>query len=162
MQPSERQPAPPEQKQLTKAYDAAYIFISYRPRSLREVNLRLSQKSFSDAVVATTIDRLIADGLLDDKRFAESWVTDRTLTGIGPKKLRMELAAKGVDRNIIDEALESVSQQDEIDAIVALVNAKRLLQRYPDQRKLISALMRRGYTYSDIATALKGLTTSWR
>ena len=68
------------------------------------------------------MDTLAAKGLLDDARFAHWWAEDRALTGKwGPLRVREELEAKGLDRELIDAALkESFPLGKQRDILAAL------------------------------------------
>jgi regulatory protein len=62
----------------------------------------------------------------------------------------MELVQRGVDRGIAEEAVRSVSKEEELAAARALVEKKaRKLQGPPDrdeERRLLSMLMRKGFS----------------
>lgn len=45
---------------------------------------------------------LESEGLLQDRRFAESYVESRRTRGFGPVKIRLELQQRGVDAELID------------------------------------------------------------
>ena len=88
------------------------------------------------------IDRLIARGYLDDRRFAEFWVENRFVKkGVSRKRLRMELMKKGVARDIVDEVLEGRNDEEEIRKMIAKKRAKY------DDEKLIAYLCRQGFDY---------------
>lgn len=48
------------------------------------------------------------EGLLDDSRFAESYIRYRTQRGFGPKRVSLELRERGVADGIIAVALETM------------------------------------------------------
>ncbi len=58
---------------LEAAYLTAIRFLSYRLRSRKELEIRLSQKGYSPEQVEEVVARLIDERLVDDARFAESW-----------------------------------------------------------------------------------------
>ena len=88
------------------------------------------------------IDKLISKGYLNDQTFAKFWVENRFIKkGISKKRLQLELIKKGISREIIEEALKSRNDEEEIQKIIA---KKR--KKYDDD-KLISYLVRQGFSY---------------
>ena len=102
--------------------------------------------------------RLIERGYVDDERFARLWVENRSVRkGVSQKKLRLELQAKGVAQDIIENCLsEGVrNEQEELAKVIA-----RKAKKYPDEQKLIQYLLRQGFNYSDILDALSAASSS--
>lgn len=56
-----------------------------------------------DEMLAQVLDRLEADGLLSDARFAEAYVRSRTQRGFGPLSIRYDLRQRGIAAELIDE-----------------------------------------------------------
>ena len=63
------------------------------------------------AEVAAVLERLQAEGYLSDRRFAQSFIEARQ-SGYGPRYLRHQLEARGVDRDVVEEALTSASEDE--------------------------------------------------
>src|SRR5665811_2377593 len=81
----------------------AYRLLGHRARSRHELRGRLLQKGHEGEAVAGALERLAGDGLLDDAKFARSYVADkRGLSGWGSQRIRRGLAELGVDRVVID------------------------------------------------------------
>ena len=72
-----------------------------------EAELQVEQCAAEDraAVIERVIDSLIADGVLSDERFAESFVRSRIERGAGPVKIRAELRQRGVSDEIAEAYL---------------------------------------------------------
>jgi regulatory protein len=60
------------------AYQHALRLLNYRSRSSSEVRQTLEKKGYSFEVVEEISARLSQSGLLDDERFAQAWVENRT------------------------------------------------------------------------------------
>ncbi|MSR35210.1 MAG: regulatory protein RecX [Gemmatimonadetes bacterium] len=89
-----------------RARETALGFLAYRPRSRGETQRRLLAAAFPAAVVQACLNRLAADGLPDDNRFADAFVRDRLhLKPRGPARLRHELRGKGIDQEVADAAI---------------------------------------------------------
>ena len=87
--------------------DAAAAFLSVRPRSVAETRGRLRHLGYRQELVDSVVARLVEMGYLDDAAFARAWVESRDRARPrGAAALRRELALKGVERSIIEQALE--------------------------------------------------------
>jgi regulatory protein len=86
--------------------DAAARFLAVRPRSLAETRRRLRHLGYRHDLVDRALQQLADLGYLDDAAFARAWIESRDRARPrGAVALRRELALKGVDRSVIDEAL---------------------------------------------------------
>ena len=138
---------------------AALRFLKIRPRSIFELKEKLKLKGFSESEIATTINDLIASGLLDDRAFTKSWINYRLARPFGFKRVIQELKAKGIDQEIIEQAVAQVDESYSSEK-VALELAKRRWQRLPaidlqkKKKRVLDFLLRRGF---DADVALKVL-----
>lgn len=141
-----------EQDAIERALQAAIRLLSYRPRSRAELQQRLAQKGYSTQTVEETLDRLERSGLVDDSAFARYWVENRAQGNPrGQPFLHGELAQKGIDRQVIDQALADYDEEAAA-AQVAEKIARRLhgLDQATARRRLVNALKRRGFAYDVI------------
>lgn len=134
---------------LEKAKQTAMRFLSYRPRSIAEVERNLRDKGFEDGIISQTVTRLEELNLLDDAEFARYWVEQReTFKPRGRLALQQELTEKGVPRAIIETAVASVDE-----TAAARQAAQKKLPRWQNmdeqtfRRKLGGYLQRRGFSY---------------
>lgn len=132
-----------------KAYNRALDYLSYRPRSRREIDLYLQKRDVPADQIEAILGRLERAGLLDDEAFAHFWVENRErFRPRGLRALRYELRNKGVSDEIIDLALEAVDAQES-----AYRSAAKKARQLGDQdertfyRKMIAYLSRRGFAY---------------
>lgn len=137
------------QDMVEKARRNVLRLLSLRPRSVMEVEQKLRQKGFTEAVIMQTIDHFVTVELLNDAAFAAYWVEQRE--SFKPRShfaLRQELQAKGVSRALIDEALTGV---DELETArrAAMQRAARWRDLPQDAfyAKLGQYLQRRGFSY---------------
>ena len=72
----------------------------------------------------------------------------------GIMRIRQELYARGVDRDIIREVTEDIAE-DTADALRTLIKQKYMPKLEEDADKVKSALARRGYTYVQIRDAVE-------
>lgn len=132
-------------------------FLSYRPRTIKEVRDRLYKYEVRDSAKQNTlITRLQERGYLDDTSFARWFIASRNANKPrSHRQIRSELSAKGVSREVISEVIGSVA--DEVETIMVLLNkklgSKRVLS--PEEKQKISAfLARRGFAWEIIAKAV--------
>ncbi|MBI4080906.1 MAG: regulatory protein RecX [Candidatus Levybacteria bacterium] len=150
-------------------YDEAYVkaikFLSFRPRSEKEVRDNLLKKKKYDSVV---IERVIAtlqrQNFLNDHEFAKWWVNSRKQFKMRAERIiRLELRQKGVAKEIIDESLQ-IKEDDEHpvqdDATLAEKLVKKQLPRYKGipknevYKKLGGFLARRGFDWETIKRSI--------
>lgn len=141
---------------VAKAFNAAANFLKTRERSKKEIKDKLKTKEYPDIVIERVLEKLERLNIVNDNRFAEMFVRDRIkLKPKGKKVLSLELAQKGIDKNIIEEVLYELLNSD-----VELELAKRVLEKAEkkylglEERerkdKIIKYMMTRGFSYNTI------------
>lgn len=145
-----------------KALTAALRLLEVRERSENEIVSRLKQREYDDLIISSVLTKLKAWDLLDDGHFSKSWVESRSrLLPAGKHRLRSELIQKGIARETIDEAVEAISEGDEIDlARRALQKRSASLPTEHDARQAAYVrdagyLARRGFGWTVARTVLK-------
>ncbi len=149
------------QDDADRAIAAGLNLLSYRPRTVRELEDRLTRNGFAEPAVAAAIERLEGWGYLDDGAFARRWVENRIEhRPRGTRLLAQELRQKGVDRDVIGETIEEA----EIDELAAAIQAgERKAQSYASldpavaRRRLTGFLARRGFTGGTVRQAVDQL-----
>jgi len=143
-----------------KARDAAYRFLSYRSRSTVEVERKLREKGFDEAIVRKTIERLRELNFLDDESFARSLARDLArVKGYGKNQVEKRLKSKGIEGDILVDTIETVfSEIDELEAAtgLAIKKAKGPLDSLKDKARMGRYLYGRGYSWEIIKEVLKG------
>ncbi len=140
------------------AYDYALNLLAARPYTTRSLHRKLVQKEYEAADADDAIRRLLANGILDDTRYAEQYARSKmTTTGASKRRLQQELYRKGIKTNVAARAIESVIEQDEIDTSATLERvARKKLASLGDleplvlRRRLFAFLARRGYDIDEI------------
>ncbi|MGI9323061.1 MAG: regulatory protein RecX [Pseudomonadales bacterium] len=84
-------------------------FLARREHSYVELQRKLATR-FPDQspLINAELDKLREEGLQSDQRLAEAFVTYRSNKGQGPRKIRSELHAKGVNKDTITAAITSI------------------------------------------------------
>lgn len=139
---------------LDKAYMRSLDLISRRMRSEWEIKDYLKRKGYSVEAQAAVARRLNQSRLLDDKKFAEQWVSTRRMLKLSSRrKLAMELRQKHIAADIISDVFGE-EEQDDRQVLRDLVELKRRQPKYQNNLKLMQYLSRQGFSYQDIKAAL--------
>ena len=122
-----------------------------RARTRRELAGKLRQRRVPDEVASRLLDRFAEVGLVDDAAFARQWVESRqTGKGLAKRALADELRRKGVDAEVVREAVDEIDPVDEEAAARALVRKRlpslRRVDRATATRRLAGMLARKGYS----------------
>ena len=109
-------------------YNKALDLVSRREHSRHELMQKLDKRyPNSTPIIEDVLDKLEANKILDDERFAEMYLNSRARKGFGPKKIEMELHSKKVDSFLISNAVEAYESW--------LENAQReLKKKFKDQK----------------------------
>lgn len=147
--------------EVKEAMEKAGKLLSVRARSERELSDRLLEAGFSAEVVAQTLTRLVELGLVDDLDFARQWVADRSARKkLGPRALSSELAAKGISREVIDQALADEGPDEAALAVEAAAAQVRKVARFPlaqQAGKLQQMLLRKGFSFEAAEAAARAV-----
>lgn len=138
---------------LSLAKSRALRIINTRPMSRKEMLKRLIEKGETPENAEYCADWLCDMGLINDESYAASVVRHYAAKGYGIGRIRQELNRHGISRELWDDALSQMPEQD--DKIQRFLRS-RLTD--PDDRaqvkKVSDALFRRGYTWDQIRHAL--------
>ena len=119
-------------------------------RSRKELADKLAKKNVPGDVAERLLDRFEEVGLVDDEAYARAWIASRQPgKGLAGRALAQELRRKGVDDEIVREAVSEIDPEDELTAARALVRKKvrslRNVDRTVATRRLVGMLARKGY-----------------
>ena len=87
----------PDKGSLPPPRNVAMNWLARREYSQAEVRAKLATRDYTPEDIEAAVTGLVADGLVSDERFAESFVATRMRKGQGPVRIRMELKKRGVD-----------------------------------------------------------------
>ena len=137
---------------LQDCLNAAYRYLSYRPRSEGEIRQGLHRRGFADEVAEKTIAKLREQNLSDDFAFAQFWTGNRL--SFRPKSKRL-IKKELRDKKVAAEIIEQVTEDIDDEAIAYKLGSSRLSVLahldYPDfYRRLSSYLAYRGFSYEVI------------
>jgi regulatory protein len=133
---------------LQHALDLAYRHLARRDRSEAEIRRHLAARGVEPAVAEPAVAELIAQGYLDDTRYARRFAEDRrSLDQWGNERIEQRLLAVGIDPETIATVLAEHGPDDELDAAIEVLR-RRLPAPPRDAReadRALGLLLRRGY-----------------
>jgi len=128
---------------------AAVGLLARRSHSQTELRRKLGRRGYDQAEVDAALARLVEKGLQDDRAFAEGHVRRRSRS-LGPLALSAELTARGVDRDLADQAMAGFTADRQVASAVKLAERLCGSTRYGSHRELLQSvgakLMRRGFS----------------
>ena len=148
-----------EESNLHYANQKALNLISYKERSKKELIEKLS-KSFDDISATKIADKMENLGLVNDERLAKIYIEDYIFRKrYSINKTKYEIEKKGIDKNIIEDVLDSIDI-DESENVEYLLSTKykNKLNNEKDLKKVINSLLRMGYGWSIINSVMRKLT----
>lgn len=145
-----------------KLLNRAHHFLSYRPRSEKEIKTYLRRKLLKETaknknkIIEEVINKLKDQQIINDQKFAKWWVEQRiNFRPKGTYVLKRELFSKGINKEDVDEVLSTI---DEISVARAVIKKKSKIIKEKDpfiiKKKLIGYLQRRGFSWSTIKSVV--------
>lgn len=126
-------------------YDRAVRLLAVRPHFRAELEAKLVQRGYPGEEIGAALDRLSAEGYLDDVRTARDFVTHRLeQKAEGRLRLRAELVRRGASEEAVSAALAEVPEDDLEAAREAA--AKWARSHRPDPAALARHLARKGFS----------------
>ena len=145
-----------DQVVFTQACQKALDFLSHRPRTVFEMEQKMSG-DYAPGIVARVMDMLYEYKYVDDAAYADEYAKERVNAGYGVRKIEWELRGRGVEQRLIDAAAEKISGLQKQYAIAAL-RARYRNKTVLDEKEKSGAfnyLARRGFEHEIILDAFR-------
>lgn len=163
--PTEKLAQIQQESEKKEALEYALLFLSYRSRSEKEMAERLRKKKFSPATIATTLEELKNQKLLNDFEFARNLIESRARNKhYGNYRIRQELQQKGIDSEMAEAITKQLTNETSEEFPSEEERAYQLLEKRAAQmrnldshtayRRLHSFLLRRGFSYDTVEKVL--------
>lgn len=134
------------------ARNTAMDLLSRREHSVRELSTKLKQREFDTDDIESALYQLQIDNLLNDERFAESYIHVRIEKGFGPLRIVHELAQRGVDEETIEQQMDyneeywvKLMQQQRIRRF-----GDKIPEEYGERMKQARFLQNRGFSTESV------------
>jgi regulatory protein len=145
---------------FAQAYNKAADYCAAQERCISDVNLKLKSLSVDKNYFGKIIKKLQEEGFLDEERFALSYVGGKfRINGWGKLKIVAGLKFKSVPSLYIENALQTINDEDYLSTLEALLDKKlRLLGGNTPQnrQKTTYYAASRGFELGLILGILKG------
>jgi regulatory protein len=127
-----------------------FRYCSYQERSIYDVKKQLDRYQVNDLSGKKIIAKLIDEGFLNEKRFAETYTLGKLRSNSwGKIKIRQGLKERSINGEIINESIESIDKSEYQDIIEKLINKKLKLTRDTDpyiiKNKIARYLISKGF-----------------
>lgn len=156
-----------DEQYYAKLLDYSLRLLSIRPRSIKELESRLSRycnkKKFPETQLKKIISYLKKQDYLNDEKFCLWWIENRrSYRPKGDKAIIIELKAKGVSKDIIQKAFVlSEGQVDEFELAKRSISRKMDLYKsmpfFKKRAKIAAFLQRRGFSWAVISRIIDSI-----
>ena len=134
----------------------ALWLLDKRDYSRAELLRKLTEKGYEDAAAQAAVDRLVALGFVDDARYAPIVVRHYAAKGYGAQRVRGELQRRGIPKELWDDAMAEMPEQDEtVDKLLRARLRGAALRDRAALKKAADALVRKGYGWDEINAAVE-------
>lgn len=152
----------PEQILKNQQQDIKNLLLNYLARreySQKELSERLKNKGFAPDLYGPILHEFAARGWQSEQRFAESYARARFSRGHGLEQIAHELKQKGVAVEIVKQALQQFSSEDQLQSLYKLWQKKydSLPNDFKDKMKQQAYFKSRGFSFSLINELYKKL-----
>jgi regulatory protein len=151
------EPSSPE-----RAYLYALRLLTARDYTVSRLHEKLRGRGFDDTDVEAAVMRLVSEGWVDDRRYAERFAESALGSGrYYGSRLRQEMRRRGVPAEIVSEVLGRVLETcDEAGEVCAIVERRFggfsfSTASDKEKRRTVGYLQRRGFSLSVIMRALR-------
>jgi len=141
--------------------NVAYKFLSYKPRSIKEVKNKLTYKKISKASVEKIIEHLKKYDFVNDEVYAKMYLNEKIAKkGMGKSMIQFKMIDKGIDKDMISKVIDENYPEDK-----QIESGRKLLEKYLKKKskiedklelkkKCYQYLFSRGYSYPVISQIL--------
>lgn len=147
---------------LDQVLDKMAKYCAYQERCVKDVRDKLKTFDLPEEEKSKILDYLLDNRFVNDERFAKSFVRGKVnQSGWGMNKIRFHLMQKGINKEIIDEALgqtdEAVYRQRLIDILKTKSKTIKADSDFEKKRKLAAYAMQKGFEGNLVWEVLKDL-----
>ena len=140
----------PEQKKQAKI--TSLRLLAATPKSRRELSKKLLDKGFDGEVVEETLNELEAQGILNDRAYAQNLVSRFThAKPSGMRKISFELKRHGVSSQLQEEMIANAAPEEEIQRARELAEGRwekwKSLPGIKRKKRVFDFLIRRGFNF---------------
>jgi regulatory protein len=135
--------------------------LSRRELSARQLRERLARRKFSPEEIAATVDRLVRDRTVDDRRVAVAYARmEAAIKGRGKRRVLQAVQRLGISADVAAEAVDDVFGEVDEDALLARALDRRLKGQAisaldeKGRARLVRQLVGQGFSLTRVLRAL--------
>ena len=137
-------------------------YCAYQERCVKDVRDKLKTFEIPEEEKAKIIDYLLDNRFVNDERYAKAFVRGKVNQSCwGVNKIRFHLIQKGIDKDIIEEALGQTDEEAYRQRLIEILKTKAKTVKadsdFEKKRKLAAYAMQKGFEGSLVWETLKDL-----
>ena len=135
-------------------------YCAYQERCVKDVRDKLKTFEIPEKEKEKILDYLLDNRFVNDERYAKAFVRGKVnQSGWGVNKIRFHLIQKGIDKDIIDEALVQTDEEAYRQRLIEILKTKsktvKAANDFEKKRKLATYAMQKGFEGSLVWEVLK-------
>lgn len=118
---------------------------------------KLAESEYPEELILDAIEYVKKYHYIDDMRYARNYISYRQGSK-SRRRLQQELMQKGVPKEITEQALEEIYENNDTEKIAEILKKRHYNPEQPDTKEMqkqYGYLMRRGYKSEDILRVMK-------
>ncbi|MDD4832377.1 MAG: RecX family transcriptional regulator [Clostridia bacterium] len=143
------------------AFNKACDYISRSMKTVKQIRDWLKSKSFDSKVIENVIGKLYEYRYIDDSLYAELYI-NANLPTKGKRRLAVELAQKGINKDLIEKTVDNLSD-DKLSENANILAEKYMRNKDNSTQNLIKLqryLLSRGYDYDIVNEIVKNFANA--
>ena len=136
---------------------AAFALLARRDFCTAELASQLQERGFAEQAIQQAIEGLVEERLVNDERYAHHYVHAHSQRGQGPRRIRQDLGAVGLDEALIELAL---AEGPDFAALARDIRQRKFGTEppadWPERARQARFLQYRGFSNDHIRSALGG------
>ncbi len=148
-----------EQYLYQTALDAAFNYLSYAPRTEKQISDHLAKKYIEQTIIKKVLDKLKEYKYADDETYAANYVSYGSAAKKGRQYLKRKLKQKGVSEKHIEKSLESYDEETETENARSFIEKQNaLLKKYPPiirKEKIIRKAAAQGFSFELLSELIR-------
>jgi len=144
------------------AYNYALSVLSRNFKSEKQLRTKMQEKGYDNQFIDNSITKLKQHRYLDDELYSEMLINSKiNVSKYGKRRIKETLYEKGISREIIDEKMSDISEEDELERAKSLGAKKLKTLKEEDIKKrkikLFNYLVNKGFEFSTVKKAAEVL-----
>ena len=149
---------------LDQVLDKMAKYCAYQERCVKDVLDKLRTYDIPQGDRDKILDYLLDNRFVNDERFAKSFVRGKiNQSGWGRSKIRFRLMQKGIEKEIIDEALEQTDEEVYRQRLIDILKTKfktiKADSDFDKKRKLAAFAMQKGFEGALVWEVINGIAS---